>query len=188
MSKRQIIVVDVETNGLDPQRHTVVEVAWRNLGTGAGGVFVPPHNTSDVLAGAEIKALQINRYIDRLATVERDSKGESVYKLAEQLAGNTLAGSNPTFDAAFLTHMFRGQYDEDMTFIPVWHHRLLDLSAYAAGVLGLPFSELPGLAKVCELLEVELVDAHTAAGDVAATAECFDALRVRAALSGGTEQ
>lgn len=172
---RDIIVVDVETTGLDPERHTVVEVAWYNLTTWEHGCFVPPHNPSKVLADAEIKALQVNRYLDRLADEEQDRDGSQALALAEQLHGNTLAGSNPAFDAAFLRSMFEG-YEDTETFVPAWHHRLLDLSAYAAGVLGIPPAELPGLSTVCDLLGVDNVAPHTAAGDCAATAACFRTL------------
>lgn len=173
---RQVVVVDVETNGLDHEKHTVVEVAWENLTTGAAGVFVPPHDVHHVLATADVKALQITRYIDRLATAEQDDdRGEGARVLWENLRGNTLAGSNPRFDAAFLTKMFTEQYvgTHDMKGVPPWHHRLLDLSAYTAGVLGIDLGELPGLFTVCAALAIPLVDAHTAGGDVAATVACF---------------
>lgn len=170
---RDIIVVDVETTGLDPERHTVVEVAWYNLTTWEHGCFVPPHNPNKVLADAEIRALQVNRYLDRLADAEQDD-GTAARILANHLHGNILAGSNPAFDAVFLRDLF-DYYYRDMV-VPRWHHRLLDLSAYAAGVLGIPPAELPGLSTVCDLLEADNVAPHTAAGDCAATAACFRTL------------
>lgn len=183
---RQIIVVDVETNGLDPSRHTTVEVAWWNLSTGDRGAFVPPHDISATLATADIQALQVNRYVDRLATAEQDDEGPFAAQLLwEALSGSTLAGSNPAFDARFLAKMFTKGYKPYRAFYDgtPWHHRLLDLSAYAAGVLGLPPSVLPGLSTVCKHLDVALVGAHTAAGDVTATGECFRKLFDRSALS-----
>lgn len=185
MSERQVIVVDVETTGLDPERHVVVEVAWHNLDTNDHGYFVPPHTPNAVLAGAEIKALQVNGYINRIADAEQDLDGKCAFTLAEQLQGNTLAGSNPAFDAAFLAEMF-AEYPVTEVYVPTWHHRLLDLAAYAAGVLGLPPSELPGLATVCELLDVENEAPHTAEGDCAATAKCLRHLMARS--RGGEEK
>lgn len=166
MTERQLIVVDIET------KHTVVEVAWENLNTGSKGCFVPSHDVPTVLAEAEIQALQTNRYIDRLAKAEQDTDRFALNDLMVELEGNTFAGCNPTFDASFL-HPLSGWAK------PKWHYRLLDLSAYAAGVLGFHGSVLPGLKDVCRHLDVELVDAHTAAGDVAATAECFRRLFAR---------
>lgn len=179
MSDRQIVVVDVETTGLDPDRHIAVEVAWWNLGTDEYGVFVPPHSWRDALAGADLAALRTNRYVDRLADAEQDTSGAAARVLWEQLEGNTFAGCNPAFDARFVREMYRKVYAEHLDLRadpPEWHHRLLDLSAYAAGVLGLPATELPGLAAVCERLGVGHANAHTAQGDVAATMWCFRAL------------
>jgi DNA polymerase III subunit epsilon len=182
---RQIVVVDVETTGLDPDRHLVVEVAWWNLTTEARGSFVPPHSWRDAVTEADLEALRVNRYFDRLAEAEQDTNGKAAGELWDQLDGNTLAGSNPAFDAAFLRAMFSDAYDLDDHGIdeaPRWHHRLLDLSAYAAGVLGLPPEALPGLSTVCELLGVTNPAPHTADGDVIATALCFQGLFDRQAV------
>ncbi|ANZ35553.1 hypothetical protein BBK82_05115 [Lentzea guizhouensis] len=173
---RQIVVVDVETSGLDPAQHIAVEVAWVNLATGEHDVFVPPHNWRDVLVTADLRALRINGYLDRLVEAEQDRHGQAARALWDQLDGNTLAGCNPSFDAVFLRKMFDTVYDLDDHNIdgpPTWHHRLLDLSAYAAGALGIEPHELPGLSTVCERLGVEHPDAHTAFGDADATYACF---------------
>lgn len=172
-STRPVIVVDTETNGLNPRVHQVVEVAWWNLATDEHGTFIPKHNPRDVLADGDIAALRINRYIDRLASADQDVSYTGLWRLADQLNGATLAGSNPAFDAA----MLRGLFDrlEDQCPPPEWHHRLWDLSAYAAGVLGL--EELPGLARVCELLGLAAGPTHAAADDVYATVQCFKTLR-----------
>lgn len=183
MTARHLVVVDVETSGLDPARHSVVEVAWWNLTTDARGHFIPPHDPSTVLAEAEIEALRVNRYVDRIPGEQQDWKNEELARLHEQfydwgdndVLRHTLAGANPAFDAAFLAVLFGNlEYHDGRR---PWHHRLWDLSAYAAGVLGL--DELPGLARVCELLDVAPPD-HTAEGDVTATGLCLRALQQRA--------
>lgn len=168
---RQLIVVDVETNGLDRDRHQAVEVAWWNLDTDEQDAFVPAHSVSDVLATADIAALKVNRYLDRIAEAPQD-RGMKISALYGQLRDATLVGSNPGFDAAMLRKMFSSWGRAD-SFEP-WHHRMWDLSNVAATVLGL--DELPGLAKVCQLLGIPAGD-HTAAGDVTATGLCFRALR-----------
>lgn len=182
MADRHVIVVDVETSGRDPERHAVVEVAWQNLRTGENDVFIPRHTPSEVLAAAEIEALRVNRYLDRLTDVElQDHTGEDAATLANQLHGHTLAGANPRFDWEFLRRMFAAfDTDEFDVFVPEPHYRLLDLSAYAAGVLGLPINELPGLSDVCGLLGIERAGKHTAADDVRDTAACFRVLAEKA--------
>jgi hypothetical protein len=83
--------------------------------------------------------------------------------LSKMLEGNTFAGSNPTFDSQRL------KWHTNV----VWHHRLLDLAAYSAGVLRLPPNHLQGLEWVCKELGVENTEPHSALGDARATAECF---------------
>lgn len=206
--QRQVIVVDCEMNGLDHRVHKAVEVAWWNLDTDERGVFVPRHNVSKVLKRAQIKALQINRYIDRLADAEQDT-GELALELWDQLSGRTgtwraqqppfafvqaleahvarrrgeepppgppdpvpatMLGSNPRIDALMLEKVFRrvGRAPDPM------HHRLLDIAAYAMGVLGLDYA--PGLFDLCERLGVEPGD-HSAEADVTATGICYRKLR-----------
>lgn len=174
MSDREIVVVDIETTGLNPKRHSVVEVAWWNLATDERGEFVPWHKPSRVLAKADIVALRVNGYLDRLADAKQDDYDTGLKALLTQLKGNTFAGCNPAFDAAFLTRLFRAHLEKPNR--PNWHHRMLDVSAYAAGVLHLPPTELPGLATVCELLEVVNTAPHTAEGDVDATGRCIKIL------------
>lgn len=197
---RQVICVDVETNGLHPAVHDAVEVSWWNLDTGIRGTFIPPHLPSKVLAAADVRALRINRYIDRIAGQPQDTDLQELRRLQLQFVDwdedqvsddgdveeihNVLAGSNPGFDARFLTKLLSNHQLTEHAPAP-WHHRLLDLSAYAAGVLGLDWADLPGLRTVCELLDIPGPD-HTAAGDVHATGNCFLELRRRAAIAGIT--
>ncbi|MGH7743395.1 MAG: hypothetical protein ACREQ5_01040 [Candidatus Dormibacteria bacterium] len=166
-----IIVVDCETNGLNPPVHQCVEVAWWNLNTGDRDVFIPPHDTSNVLANASIKALQINRYIDRIAGQAQDTRGVHGRALSNQLHDHTLAAKNPAFEEKFLTPMFEDYERAERCGIPEWHYRTWDLGAYAAGVLRL--DHVPGLVEVCELLSTSARPDHSAEGDVSATGECF---------------
>lgn len=171
-----IIVVDVETNGLDPTIHQAVEVAWWNLDTGERDDFVPSHSVPDVLWSADLKALQVNRYIDRIADRAGELAGEPgaerVVRMLDELAGATLLGSNVRLDAAMIQKLFaphmRGDSPEP------WHYRLWELGPYAAGVLGLDY--LPGLAELAKRAGVDEPD-HTAAGDVTAAGEVFLWLR-----------
>jgi DNA polymerase III subunit epsilon len=157
--RRPVIVVDCECSGLWPWEHVATEVAWWNLCTDERGWFIPEHDVDFVLGNGDPKALEISRYHERLLGKPQDD-GQAAQELANQLRDNTLAGSNPSFDAGFLPPI-TGR---------VWHHRMWDLSAYAAGKLNLDY--LPGLADVCEQLEVDPPD-HSAEGDVTATGLCL---------------
>jgi DNA polymerase-3 subunit epsilon len=175
VSARRVVVVDVETTGLNPLHQVAVEVAWWDLDTGERGVFVPPHSDFD-MQHAEPRALELNGYYDRGLDNPNgwDWGGKELGRLHDVLQGQTLAGSNPRFDAAFLHQLFVDDAREPEP----WHHRLLDVSAYAAGVLGLV--ELPGLSAVCEQLGVAPGD-HTAAADVTAAGRALLELRERRA-------
>ena len=168
MSRRRVIVVDTETSGL-LDTDQVVECGWADLHTGEGAAFVPLHSTQWVLDHGDPYALELNGYRERLQFAPR-ADATVVRTLADALNGAVLAGSNPAFDARHLPTMFT-RYG----LAARWHHRLLDLSAYAAGKLRIDVRELPGLAEVCKRLGVDLPD-HTVKGDVTSTAMCFRAL------------
>lgn len=174
---RQLVIIDVETSGLEP--HDIcVEVGWHVAATGEHGSFVPAHDVTWVLEHGHPRALAINGYRERLQHAPQDD-GTEVARLHRIVAGKTLGGSNVRTDAA---HMARLHDAAGLEREP-WHHRLAELPSYAAGVLGLPITDLPGLWACCELLGVDTEDdVHSAAGGAAATARCFAAL---ARLAGG---
>lgn len=177
MTTRKLVIVDTETNGLDPNRHVGVEVGWWDLSTGRRGQFIPIHNVPMTLASADLRALQLNRYIDRIAGARQDAEGHEASALASLLDGNSIVGANPGFDEWVLRKMYETYAPLELFAAPEWHHRKWDVENYAAAVLGLTY--LPGLAEVCQLLDVDPPD-HTAQGDVTATGLCFLELRKRA--------
>lgn len=159
---RQIVVVDIETTGLHANAK-ILEVAAVNVVTGEE-LYFAPHVDGDAFKWAEPQALQINRYFERGVwddMLTRDATKDHWNKLEDMLVDATFAGSNPTFDSSRIP------------IAEVWHHRLLDLSAYAAGTLGIHPGTLPGAHKVCELLGVVNEEEHSALGDARATAECI---------------
>lgn len=171
--RRRLVVVDTETTGLT-ERDIVVEVAWWDLGTDERGRFVPRHDVAWVRANAHPDALTLNGYEQRLVTATQDD-GTELARLHHALRGQIIAGSNVRYDAAKLAHLFRhhGMFPEP------WHYHLMELAPYCAGVLGLPVSDPPGLARCCELLAIPPGD-HTAEADVTATGLCFRALMEKA--------
>ncbi len=159
-----LIYLDTETTGLDPHQHQVWEIAWA-VEDGPVNVMQVHHS----LAGADVVALRINKYVDRWEQAADDSLEAA---LRRDLRGSTLVCSNPSFDEAFL----RARWRETP-----WHHRKIDIATYAMPALGL--DRPAGLAQIAERLGVRAPD-HTAAGDVLTLRACYIELAARYAEHG----
>ena len=159
-----LIYLDTETTGLDPHQHQVWEIAWA-VEDGPVNVMQVHHS----LAGADVVALRINKYVDRWEQAADDSLEAA---LRRDLRGSTLVCSNPSFDEAFL----RARWRETP-----WHHRKIDIATYAMPALGL--DRPAGLAQIAERLGVRAPD-HTAAGDVLTLRACYVELAARYAEHG----
>jgi DNA polymerase III subunit epsilon len=171
--KRQLIVIDVETTGLDVTRHVPIEVAAINVDTSEVITFVPYLDPND-LANADPEALQINRYFERGVYKLMLSQAETARqytRLWDMLRGNSFSGANPRFDHTMLLNAPHGHGLN----LPLdhWHHRLPDVCSYVGGALGLYPAALPGLADCCELLGVVNECEHSALSDAKAAVECF---------------
>jgi len=159
-----IIFVDIESTGLDLDRHEVWDIALIEADGTEHEWHVKPRDLSE----ASPDALRITRYYERAATWYRGSAGgweeeEIVASLVVLLtAGKHLVGAVPSFDAAFLTKFLRRR-----GYVPAWHYHLVDVEALVAGRLRL---EPPWDTK--ELARLIGVDSglpeyekHTAIGD-----------------------
>ena len=161
-----LVFLDLETTGLDPERHEPWEMAYA-VDDGPILSAVVPH----ALYSPDPRALKLNGYLDRAIDAPHDEAFEDLLRV--RIDGATLVGANPAFDAAFL----RARWG----YAP-WHHRLWDVEAYAAGVHNL--DSVPGLASIAKVLREEghviPEPDHSAAGDVATLRACFHALRIDA--------
>ena len=158
-----LVFLDTETTRLDPKRHEIWEIAYA-VDDGPIKSAIVPHKFTK----PDPKALAMNGYLDRAVDAKANHLFES--ELLDELTGATIVGANPAFDAAFL----RARWG-----ITPWHHRLWDIEAYAAGVLG--WDSLKGMKGIAETLRVLGHDIpqpdHSAAADVAALRASFYALR-----------
>lgn len=175
---RRVVVVDTETTSLTVSRAAITEVAAVDVETGDVLCAFVPHLPREAWAKADLESLAINGYLERrtfelaLGVQETEQKYVELWDL---LDGAVLAGSNPAYDATVLGRAFDGY---DLPPAP-WHYRLLDISAYAAGVLGRELGDAPGLQAVLDQLGIVNPEPHSARGDALATAAAFRALRGR---------
>lgn len=157
-----LIYLDTETSGLDPINHEVWEVAYSI----DGGPITVMHRLLSRPYRADAIALEMNRYHER---INPQANPWDTPTLREVLAGATIVGANPAFDATFLR--------EALGAAP-WHHRLLDVEAMAYVLLRTPKPE--GLSTIAERLRADGYDIaepdHTAGADVACVRDVHRAL------------
>jgi len=175
---RDICVVDVETSGLDPLRHRVIEVAavrlthdLREVDAFESRVFLAP---SDFIR-AEAEALAINGY-DRERWRDAPRFGEIAGRLRGLLDGSVAGGWNVWFDLSFLLAEFARAGTTDPR---IARHRI-DVSSLA-WLLPLPKH---GLREACDFFGISNDGAHSAMADVRRTIAVMGAIRERAAFAG----
>lgn len=161
-----VVFIDTETTGLEPDRHEVWEIG---LIRGDTGEEIQWAIRPD-LSKADPGALRINRFYERVP-----ASWSSPHYVAERLAiltaGKHLVGAVPSFDAAFLERFLR-RYGQ----APAWHYHLVDVEALAVGRLtamvtheaGIPLRppwDSRALSRALGIPEQPAADKHTALGD-----------------------
>lgn len=172
---RDLVFLDVETTGLDPEVHEMFEVGLTKTdvkGEILGSLYywiVPQH-----LQTASPQALALNGYYRRKMTEPCEGRvhGAVRQEVAEEIVifteGVHLVGCNPGFDASFVRAFLLAEQH-----VPLWHHRMIDLESLAIGIEpdvshGVPMG-LSELAETFNKSEIPEEDRHTAKGDVEAT-------------------
>lgn len=171
MSDRRLVFVDVETTGLDPDRHEIWEIA-----------LIAPFSQRSVyefqrrpnLLTAEPRALDISRFYERFEG-EDGSDAWIAEQVAQITAGSVLVGIGPWFDAAFLERFLRRN-----GFAPAWDHRLVcakTLVVTKAREMALPDLEGPPweTRDVAEVLGVDRGAAHSALADARTALRFYEA-------------
>jgi DNA polymerase III epsilon subunit-like protein len=173
---RLFAAVDLETSGLDPAKHEIIEVGVvlelpRLGGALYDSIVVEQHTFSlpfDV-ARADAKALELNGWGTRPFPPERDPAWAAGF-MSAVLADKYIVGKNPQFDVGFLAALL-ARYGLK----PTWHHRLVDVGmlawGYSSGVetycMGQVWPQPPNSEKVAELVNVDWPEneRHTALAD-----------------------
>jgi oligoribonuclease (3'-5' exoribonuclease) len=158
-----LVFLDTETTGLDPEKHEVWEIAWA-VNDWSVEVRTLPHD----LATADPEALRMNGYWQRGLIGAPDVRTDLMLK--DILKGNTLVCANPTFDRMFLRKRWGGE---------PWHYRSIDVESMA--LLALGYERPKGLKDIAADLrklgyDIPVPD-HSAGKDVEVLRECYKALR-----------
>lgn len=181
-SLKHLAVVDVETTGLDPDRHEIWEVA----------LYLPDHVDEDEsdranfhwflevdLGRADAYALNLGKFHERFANWFPRPKALFAEEFARLTRGRHLVGNVVSFDEERLRKLLRANGA-----CPDWHYHLVDVEAVAAGALAItpPWKSTDLSAALG--VEVPSKDtAHGAARDVRWAWEMYVAAMDRAASS-----
>ena len=159
---RDLAFIDLETTGLDPTRHEILEI---------GVVRVDPRTLAERetvevkvrptrIEDADPKALRINHY-SGYAWRKAVDLAQALAWVAPVLEGTTLCGHNVAFDRAFLDAAWR----RAGVAAPELDHHTLDTASLAWPLLHAGLVDSLSLSVVCEVLGIELGPAHRALTD-----------------------
>lgn len=189
--------VDSETTGLNPELHSIWELAilfrqrsaatgrWADSGPLLHFVICPERR---VLKDADPIALEVGNFQERISalglepgqSLQLDLSGEIIDRpqfseicslvwseFRNQADPVHLVGANPSFDSEFLLRLLAVERAP-------WHHRMVDVESMAMQRFGL--ARPPGLQESAKLLDVVPGIAHSARGDVQTTLAVFEEL------------
>lgn len=158
-------VIDVETGGLDPHRHPLIEVAYV-LEDGAEEAFSLPFD----VALCSPEAMAVNGWGKREFAPEV-THYQAMDILRRDFRDRLLVASPVHFDIGFL----EAWWNRNTARRTPWNHRaMVDLKSYACGVLGV-MEPLKNSA-ISDILGIKDTSDHSALADARWTAEMFRAL------------
>jgi DNA polymerase-3 subunit epsilon len=156
----KFVVVDVETTGLNPEEHRIVEICLLSVENGdVNEIWTTRFNPEGPVGKTEIHG--ITDADVRNAPLFRDSLQE----IQKRIKGVVLVAHNARFDLAFLRAEF-----ERSGFKSEW---LPSICTLQASNYYQPHLSRRRLADCCEDIGVEIEGAHSANGDSIATAKLF---------------
>jgi DNA polymerase-3 subunit epsilon len=161
-----IAFLDLETTGLDPTKHEILQIGIVRV----DAMTLTIHSQIELkvipvrIIDAEAKALEVNGYREEL-WIDAVPLRDALMTIRPWLEGAVLAGHNPGFDAAFLAEGYRS---EGVSAPTVDHHKL-DTASLAWPLWSSGDIESPSLSSVCNHLGIDRPTPHGALADARAS-------------------
>lgn len=178
MRNDELIFVDIETTGFDPNTHEIVELAYilvRQKGSEGREFEVIEEREfkvkPDHIETAEPQALKINGY-DEGQWLFANSLAEVMKVFAEKSKGAVFIAHNVTFDYSFIERAFTKTGIKNEMF----YAKLDTISIAYAKLHANPRIERFALKKLCEFFGIENTRAHSALSDTRALFEVYKKL------------
>lgn len=174
MAKGDLVFVDIETTGLDWDKHHAIEIAYQTQEMEKPEILIPwtyygnrHRGYRNIWHNADPVAMEINKFFERYPDGVDFSGNNAIDRMIGTMTDSTLVGANVRFDARFI-EKFIGK--------EVWHHRLFDIQAYAAGYW--QQTTLMGWSDICDTVRDEgltfTAPDHTAAADCQSVKDVYN--------------
>ena len=162
--------VDIETTGLSPKKHEIIEfAALKHYPEDDTVEFLELKIKPEHIESASPKALEINGYTER-AWENAVPMDQAITQIVSFLKGSVIIGHNLRFDTDFIKVAAKRH---NAARIPFFTIDTLELCREHLADMGLrKFS----LTSVCNFLGISNQGAHTALADVVRCKEVFDKL------------
>jgi len=180
MKRHNLAFIDLETTGLDSERHEIIEIGIilaKQISQEGKGPLVEVIEEfelkviPDRIEDADPQALRINGYRPEKWT-EAMSLGKAIKIVVEKTEDAVMVGQNVTFDWVFLKKAFT-----KTGVINKMHYHRIDLMSMAfASLYDVPEMQRFSLRELCVYFGVKNEKAHTALSDIRATYEVYKKL------------
>lgn len=167
------VFFDIETSGLDPFLHEIIEVGYVIEDERGHVVAEEAFSLPFDEAIADSAALKVNGWGKRAFAIQIDHAAAAP-KMMRDFAGATMVVNALQFDLTFASAYL---HEHGMPNVSPWSHRSIDLKSVTAGVLGIDPAQLTTGA-IMRHFGLTNANAHTALADAWFNRDWFYALRL----------
>ena len=175
----QLLFIDTETGGLDPEKHsllTVGFVVWDSiLGECYSAEYrLKSENYCITKTAQKINKLTDSDFADAIIPKDLIKKFEEIKEIYfAKYTAIPLAGHNIQFDVQFIKKMFK---DNHRSFDNIFLHRMIDTYSILKFLqdAGIITDKIDSSAQAFKFFEINVEGRHTALGDAKATMQLYE--------------